>query len=778
MARELEVHDDDDNPPHTSGNEGLLLGRRSYLQMAGAATAALATGAVGTAAAVSEKNYDNVVNVVEAGADNSGGESIDDVLSEHVGDNTMMKFPKGTYKLDGLSESGLKNFAMVAPEGATLIPGSKDILRFKDARGVHVEGFDVDGAARVIIYAVEGQNTLKNWRLLERQEQDTHGSVLQCVNEDTVVTLENVDFSKGGEGTATWIRPPIKGDYPSGENVVDLEPSGTINFINCKMEAWDDEGLYASAHPGPLNVIGGRYANNNLAQVRTGGVKARVKGVEIVCDDVSATPRDQNMRGIWMKEGHVLTIEDCDIIMEEVPYSSGAIVNGVEGAEMHVKNTRIQTNTDAQPIYAKSPKSWPFRAPSQDEAPPSRKIVVENVNITGDAPDDAAIQINGRDGSTIENVCIQQGSGDGIKIVDADGVTVANASVNVPGETTAFSGAQVDTKNVTESASCPAPKLDGKPVDAAGNLNSPSDADGSEAEDEKSNAEGEKSADSGLPNVISIRGDKGLASYELTVEGKLEPSEADGGSPNSEDNIKGSTAEGAVNGGVDSYAFSGQVTDFQFTEGSATVAINGEEVDPSALGADDEGRGSDAEGAHVLSIRGDRGLASYELTVDGKLEPSDAEGATFDSEDNIKGSTAEGAVNGGVDSYAFSGQVTDFRFTSGAATVLLDGEEVDPSTLGADDEGRGAAPDDERPHVVVIDGTDGNGESRYEFSVSGSIEKSTVDGATVDEDDAISGSAVSGSVFGGKDAYRFSGEITQFRLDGSATINLQKSGAE
>ncbi|WP_129116686.1 right-handed parallel beta-helix repeat-containing protein [Halegenticoccus tardaugens] len=772
MARELEVHDDDDKPPISSGNEGLLLERRSYLQMAGAAAAALATGATGVAAAapsgVSEKNYGNVVDVVEAGADNSGGSSIEDVVQENANDNTLLKFPKGKYAVGEISLSGLKNFAMVAPEGASLLPESEgDIIRVSDAEGVHIEGFDVEGAARVIFYAVGGENTLKNWRVKESMSEDSHGAVVQCVNEDTVLTFENVDFSAGGAGTATWVRPPIVGDYPSGENVVEVEPSGTINFINCKMENWNDEGLYASPHPGDTNVIGGRYANSNLAQVRVGGENSLVKGVEIVCDDSSKTEEEKNTRGIWMKEGHKMTVEDCDIVMTDVPSSEGAIVNGTEGGEMHIKNTRIKVDHSAvYPIQAKSPKEWPFRAPSQDSQAPSRKVVVENVSITGGENAGAAINIS-RDDSEIRNVCIQQESGEGIQISGASGVTVADSTINVPEGATNFSSADVDTKNISESGSCPVPKLDGKPVDS-GNLNSPSEAEGSRSR---------RSDGSELSNTISIRGANGLASYELTVDGKLESNEADGGI-NSEDNIKGSTAEGAVNGGVDSYAFSGEITGFQFTEGSATVVVNGEEADPASLGSNGKSAGSsestgssESAGSSVLSIRGDQGLASYELTVDGKLEASDAGGAV-DSEDNIKGSTAEGAVDGGVDSYAISGELTDFRFIQGSATVFLDGEEANPDALGSGGKG------DERSNVVVIDGTGENGESQYEFSVSGSVEKTETDGATVDEDDTVEGSTVSGSVYGGKDAYCFSGDVTRFRLSGSATVNFGDKSAE
>ncbi|WP_241768302.1 hypothetical protein [Haloferax sp. ATB1] len=39
--------------------------------------------------------FSNVVNVVDAGADPKGVEPIDDVLSRHVADDTLLVFPEG-----------------------------------------------------------------------------------------------------------------------------------------------------------------------------------------------------------------------------------------------------------------------------------------------------------------------------------------------------------------------------------------------------------------------------------------------------------------------------------------------------------------------------------------------------------------------------------------------------------------------------------------------------------------------------------------------------------
>ena len=161
---------------------------------------------------------------------------------------------------------------------------------------------------------------------------------------------------------------------------------------------------------------------------------------------------------------------------------------------------------------------------------------------------------------------------------------------------------------------------------------------------------------------------------------------------------------------------------------------------------------------HLLTIHGDQGFAEYEFTVSGDLERSDEAGATIDDWNVVEGSTASGHVWGGRDSYRFSGEIVDFALEA-PATVYLDGVEVDPELLASDLE-----------TVLTIHGDQGFAE--YEFTVSGDLERSTDMGATIDDWNLIEGSTASGHVFGGRDSYRFSGEIVDFALDAPATVYL------
>lgn len=75
-------------------------------------------------------------------------------------------------------------------------------------------------------------------------------------------------------------------------------------------------------------------------------------------------------------------------------------------------------------------------------------------------------------------------------------------------------------------------------------------------------------------------------------------------------------------------------------------------------------------------------------------------------------------------------------------------------------------------NTISIEGGSNSNKVSYELEVSGDLEKSTANGATIDSNDSISGSTASGQVAGGTDSYDFSGEIVRFRHDGPLTITL------
>ncbi|WP_408957953.1 hypothetical protein [Natrinema sp. 74] len=78
---------------------------------------------------------------------------------------------------------------------------------------------------------------------------------------------------------------------------------------------------------------------------------------------------------------------------------------------------------------------------------------------------------------------------------------------------------------------------------------------------------------------------------------------------------------------------------------------------------------------------------------------------------------------------------------------------------------------DQLPNVLLVDGSPADA-TRYEFSVDGSLEHANYEGASIDDGDTIDGSTVRGSVADWKDAFRFSGEVTDLTVDGPGSVRV------
>lgn len=242
-----------------------------------------------------------------------------------------------------------------------------------------------------------------------------------------------------------------------------------------------------------------------------------------------------------------------------------------------------------------------------------------------------------------------------------------------------------------------------------------------------------------------------LSKYSFTVDGNVEKSD-ELGSVQANDSISGRTISGEVLGGRDGYRFTGDVTDFEVV-GDPVVYLDGNSVDPSELG--------DTTYPNTILFDGSRASrrrATYEATMNGKVAKSSLLG-TIQTNDSISGSSVRGDVFGGKDGYRFTGEITKLS-VDGTMTVSLTEGTSSTAESGS------------LPNTFVVDGSE-TPEMRaaYTITVSGSIKKSS-DIGSIQPNDEVSGAAVSGSVFGGRDAYRYSGDITRIDITGPAVIRF------
>jgi len=119
--------------------------------------------------------------------------------------------------------------------------------------------------------------------------------------------------------------------------------------------------------------------------------------------------------------------------------------------------------------------------------------------------------------------------------------------------------------------------------------------------------------------------------------------------------------------------------------------------------------------------------ADYELSVTGELESTHGMG----EEDSLSGSTADGAVWSGSDSYRYTGSISRID-ASGDLDIVFD----------------------RTWHTITIEGREDSGRIDYSFSA----EREVAAAQSIGEEDTIDGATVDGAVWSGSDTYRFSGD--------------------
>ncbi|WP_132058788.1 fibronectin type III domain-containing protein [Halorussus amylolyticus] len=154
--------------------------------------------------------------------------------------------------------------------------------------------------------------------------------------------------------------------------------------------------------------------------------------------------------------------------------------------------------------------------------------------------------------------------------------------------------------------------------------------------------------------------------------------------------------------------------------------------------------------------------SSYSFAVDGEVEKSGSLGS-IQSNDVISDGNVSGEVGEGTDAYRFTGDIEWFH-VFGSPSVSLNDESVDLGDLGDEPP---------LPNSVVIDGSNRpNAKSSYTLEFSGAVAKAGELGS-IQSDDVIDGSTVTGTVVGGKDAYRYSGDITRVEISGPAVFEIE-----
>ncbi len=396
--------------------------------------------------------YDTVVDVTEEGGDPTGEEPVTDLVTELAGDNTLIKFPEGTYRLGALWLSELDQFGLrgVGESRPRLVPAGPaerlgaTWLKFVDVGAFEFEWFTFDfgeeGYGGRFHLAGQDDFLVRKVAVDGQYPPGVGGFRVEVLDEDSTGVVGDIVARDGAPAhagsTGIWVGYGHAGD---------------LYVMNCKLENFPDNGLYASAPgwegsrptgDGAVHVRGGVYKNNNISNVRLGSTASTAKNVRVVAADVPPYGDALNVRGIHLRTGGDHLIENCDIELQENAGAGfgGVVVHGNAGS-VTVRDTRIQVDRDDVPAIN-------VLRPTERLPGPT----VENVTIEGSAAAGNTVVVRNRRETTIEECDIVQSGPerDGLVLDDVDG-TLSSSHISVTGDPIVNRGSTITRRNVRVS---------------------------------------------------------------------------------------------------------------------------------------------------------------------------------------------------------------------------------------------------------------------------------------------------------------------------------------
>ena len=363
---------------------GRGLSRRDYLGTTiGAAVGLAGLATLGDRARAADDwytgyadDYETVVDVTEAGADDTGGESITSVLEANAGNDTLLVFPSGEYRMnEQFRFTGFTNFGMVGND-ATIVPGTiESIYRnvvtagefdgaarlfrlgvsYAPGEDLLVEGFNFDfTAASTGVRAIEAYVTddmdVRDIDVIGEHDTGTFGPAMFSVTEpDGIATVEGFRAPDGAAFTEDTV-----GDITVGPTGILVPPShnGKLWFRDCELGSFPDNGLYASSPNGRVIVQGGTFRNSNVSNIRLMGDYSYVLDATIVLDDLLD---GHTQTGIRLDRGKHLWVYNTTI---DAPVPNGPVIRiQDEATSARIQETSISVGDRPSHAITMSPEA-------------------------------------------------------------------------------------------------------------------------------------------------------------------------------------------------------------------------------------------------------------------------------------------------------------------------------------------------------------------------------------------------------------------------------------
>ena len=374
--------------------------------------------------------------VSDLGCDPSGAEPSDRALDAGLAgtdaSRVRVRFPPGTYRFDDTHQ--FRGYDALGFVGAG---GRASTAESSEANQTGQEGErDKRGETRFVCLP----NFRREWFRTERVGAFVFAGIDWDVGApgcgpsfvphvERSLLIEDVEVHGRGEGDANLLMPRVTS--PNGTGVirrfearaggvvgrrrigvwVGPENRGTLRFEACRLEEFPNNGLYASASRGAIQVLGGTYRNSDISQLRLSGPDCLVRGTLVAVDvrayDGPGEGNYDNPRGIWWEAKRRNAtggrIEYTTVRIRRGP-SVGGVVVAKSGGALTISRTAIEVDAvDTHGLYAYEPTGGHYEVP-----PKPWRVRLERVHVYG-ASDAPAIRIEGRPESSIARSCIANG---------------------------------------------------------------------------------------------------------------------------------------------------------------------------------------------------------------------------------------------------------------------------------------------------------------------------------------------------------------------------------
>lgn len=395
--------------------------------------------------------FSTVVDAVAVGADPDGTEPINGILEEYAGDDTLLSFPEGTYRLQPITLADYSRFGIASAggtkptfvaEAGNCVGGGSSYFHAENIDGFLLDSiaFDFTGESTggIIRITADGDATVTNVRASGQCDDQVALFRLDVVDESTTAVVDGLRLDN--HSSDSW----LTGIY------VGKQHAGDVIFRNCTVQGFTDNGLYASApglpdgEGGIVHVEGGTYRNNNVANVRLGSAGSVARGVTSISDSPPLSDGEvtANARGFRVRSGHGQLIDDCTVrITDDSQFTHGGIVFHETNGGATVRNTQIDIDREKTPAIRLFPRDT-----DHPETP-----IFETVNITGNATAGQTVLVSGRDETAFRNCSITQ-SGEnrnGIHFRDSADCEITDSLIDVTNDALILENSTVRIENTT-----------------------------------------------------------------------------------------------------------------------------------------------------------------------------------------------------------------------------------------------------------------------------------------------------------------------------------------